>query len=154
MMHIVWWTNFIKRNSRLTERAPLDVIIKKDEGLQAVCNQFFSLFFAFIWTLCHIYCKDERLGVEGIVGSINLTQNLREGTLIIPSTENHPHQTQAAVHTHGDDDWMQEKDRRGVTGWLSRSATANTSSLIPQTWTQCLTVFCPVNVFIWHCLAE
>ena len=63
---------------------PLDVIIKRDEGLQAVCNQ---AVFACIWTLCHIYCKDERLGMEGIAGSINLTQHLRAGTLIIPSTE-------------------------------------------------------------------
>lgn len=76
--------NFIKGNSRLTERVPLDVIIKGDEGLQAVCNQ---AVFACIWTLCHIYCKDERLGMEGIAGSINLTQHLRAGALIIPSTE-------------------------------------------------------------------
>lgn len=87
---IVRSANFIKGNSRLTERVPLDVIIKRDEGLQAVCNQ---AVFACIWTLCHIYCKDERLGMEGIAGSINLTQHLRAGTLIIPSTENHPHQT-------------------------------------------------------------
>lgn len=83
--------NFIKGNSRLAERVTLDVIIKRDEGLQAVCNQ---PVFTYIWTLCHIYCKDERLGMEGIAGSINLTQHLRAGTLIIPSTENHPHQIQ------------------------------------------------------------
>lgn len=89
--------NFIKDNSHLTERVPLDVIIKKDAGLQAVCNQ---AVFVCIWTLCHIYCKDERLGMEGIAGSINLTQHLRAGPLIIPSTENHPHQSPGPrVHT-------------------------------------------------------
>lgn len=73
------------------------------------CKLFvIRLFFACIWTLCHIYCKDERLGKEGIAGSINLTHHLRVGTLIIPSMENHPHQTQATVCTHGDDHWMQE----------------------------------------------
>lgn len=75
--------NFIKDNSRLTQRVPLDVIIKKDEGLQAVCNQ---AVFVCIWTLCHIYCKDERLGMVGRAGGINLTQHLRAGALIIPST--------------------------------------------------------------------
>lgn len=82
--------NFIKANSRLTVRVPVDVIIKRDECSQAVCNQ---AIFACIWTLCHIYCKDERLGIEGVAGGINLTQHLGTGTLIIPSTENHPDQT-------------------------------------------------------------
>lgn len=87
----------LRGNSRLTEKVPLDVIIKRDDGLQAVSNQ---AVFACIWTLCHIYCKDERLGMEGIAGSINLTQHLRTGTLIIPSTINHPHQTLGhSVHT-------------------------------------------------------
>lgn len=76
---------------------PLDVIIKRDEGLQAVCNQAVP---ACIWTLCHIYCKDERLGMEGIAGSINLTQHLRAGTLIIHLRENRPHQS---AGPHGDD---------------------------------------------------
>lgn len=97
--------NFIKANSRLTVRVPLDVIIKRDECSQAVCNQ---AIFACIWTLCHIYRKDERLGIEGTVGSINLTQHLRTGTLIIPSMENHPHQTRAPVCTRCVDHWMQE----------------------------------------------
>lgn len=81
----------------MTEREPLDVIIKRDEDMQAVPNQGV---FTCIWTLCHIYCKDERLGVEGIAGSINLTQDLRVGTLIIPSMENHPHQTPGPQSAH------------------------------------------------------
>lgn len=89
--------NFIKANSHLTERVPLDVIIKRDDGLQAVCNQAVS---ACIWTLCHIYCKDERLGFEGMAGSINLTQHLRAGTLIITSMENHPHLTRWPHSAH------------------------------------------------------
>lgn len=90
--------NFIKDNSRLTARVPLDVIIKRDERSQAVCNR--AIFFARIWALCHFSCKDERLGIEGIASSINLTQHLRTGALIIPSMENHPHQTVGPrVHT-------------------------------------------------------
>lgn len=84
----------------------MDVIIKRDQGLQAVCNQ---AVFARIWTLCHIYCKDERLGMEGIAGSINLTQHLRAGALIIPSMEKIILvRLRATVCTHGDDHWMQE----------------------------------------------
>lgn len=98
--------NFIKGNSRLTERVPLDVIIKRDQGLQAVCNQ---AVFARIWTLCHIYCKDERLGMEGMAGSINLTQHLRADALITPSMEKSSSSySGSTVCTHGDDRWMQE----------------------------------------------
>lgn len=132
--------NFIKDNSRLTVRVPVDVIIKRDECSQAVCNQ---AIFACIWTLCHIYCEDERLGIEGIAGSINLTQHLRTGTLIIPSMENHPHQTRGPhVHTRW---WSLDagRDRRGVSGWLSISTTADTSSLIPVAQNGCSTVFSP-----------
>lgn len=132
--------NFIKANSRLTVRVPVDVIIKRDECSQAVCNQ---AIFACIWTLCHIYCKDERLGIEGIAGGINLTQHLRTGTLIIPSMENHPHQTGGpCVLTRW---WSLDagRDRRGVSGWLSISTTADTSSLILVARNGCSAVFSP-----------
>lgn len=123
--------NFIKGSSHLTERLPLDVIIKRNDGLQAVCNQ---AVFACIWTLCHIYCKDERLGMEWMPGSINLTQHFRAGTLIIPSMENHAHHTQGhSVHTWR---WSLDvgMDRGRVSGSLSTSTPANTSSLIQETW--------------------
>lgn len=40
-------------------------------------------------------------------------------------------------------------DRRGVSGWLSRNTSADTSSLIPATRIGCRTAFCPTNAFRW-----